>query len=58
MNLTTNELKVKFKNAAMQVWTQVKKEQMPKDMQTLIFEMIQRRNKKNEWLAKLGVMQA
>ena len=31
-NLHKNELKVKFKNAVMQVWTLVKREIMPKDM--------------------------
>jgi hypothetical protein len=37
---------VKFKNAVMQVWTQVKKEIQPKDMTTLITELIENKNKK------------
>jgi len=37
---------VKFKNAVMQVWTQVKKEIQPKDMTTLIAELIENKNKK------------
>ena len=38
--LERNAAKVKFKNAIMQVWTRVKREQKPKDMRELISEMI------------------
>lgn len=38
--LKHNEYKVRFKNAIMQVWTQVKKESKPKSMKLLISEMI------------------
>ncbi len=46
MNQQKNELRVKFKNAAMQVWTQVKREIQPKDMTTLISELIINKNQK------------
>ena len=46
MNQQKNELRVKFKNAAMQVWTQVKREMQPKDMTTLIGELIINKNQK------------
>ena len=42
-NLMNNEYKVKFKNAVMQAWIQVKKERAPKDLQTLIQEMHQKK---------------
>ena len=32
MNLRANALKVKFKNAVMQVWTQMKREMAPKNI--------------------------
>lgn len=46
MNQQKNELRVKFKNAAMQVWTQVKRDIQPKDMTTLIGELIISKNQK------------
>lgn len=46
MKLRSNALKVKFKNAVMQVWTQMKREMEPKNMQTLIAEMLERRRRK------------
>ena len=46
MTLHKNELKVKFKNAVMQVWTKIKQENTPKDMTSLIQEMIERREQK------------
>ena len=46
MDLHKNELKVKFKNAVMQVWTQIKRENLPKDMTSLIQEMIERKEQK------------
>ena len=49
--LKHNEYKVRFKNAIMQVWTQVKKESKPKSMKLLISEMIQQQKLKKE---KLG----
>ena len=39
--LKHNEYKVRFKNAIMQVWTQVKKECKPKSMKVLISDMIE-----------------
>ena len=50
-NLMNNEYKVKFKNAVMQAWVQVKKERAPKDVQTLIAEM---QAKKKKTLQMLG----
>lgn len=52
-----NELKVKFKNAVMQVWTQIKRETMPKDMSSLIQEMLERKQKRDErdGLNNLGI---
>jgi hypothetical protein len=46
LTLHKNELKVKFKNAVMQVWTQIKRENEPKDMTSLIQEMIERKEQK------------
>ena len=51
-NLMNNEYKVKFKNAVMQAWVQVKKERAPKDVQTLIAEM---QAKKKKTLQMLGL---
>ena len=48
--LHKNELKVKIKNAVMQVWSQVKRESQPKNISTLIAEMIERKKKKDELL--------
>ncbi len=45
-----NALKVKIKNAVMQVWTQVKRDMQPKNIQTLIEEMIARKKRKDELL--------
>ena len=52
-NLMNNEYKVKFKNAVMQAWVQVKKERAPKDVQTLIAEM---QAKKKKTLQNLGFL--
>ena len=52
MNLRANALKVKFKNAVMQVWTQMKRESQPKNISTLIAEMLDRRKRK---LVALGL---
>jgi len=52
--LATNDFKVKFKNAVMQVWTQIKRQRQPKDMSTMIQEM---QEKKRKAMAKLGLMQ-
>lgn len=48
--LTKNELKVKFKNAAMQMWTQVKKDAKPKNIDQLIEEMLDKKRRKDKQL--------
>ena len=50
MMLQRNAAKVKFKNAIMQVWTQVKKELQPKNIKQLVEEMLQKQLRKQELL--------
>ena len=50
MTLQRNAAKVKFKNAIMQVWTQVKRELQPKNIKQLVEEMLQKQLRKQEQL--------
>lgn len=50
INLHKNALKVKIKNAVMQMWTQVKRDTQPKNINSLIAEMIDRKKKKEALL--------